>query len=260
MVQFDFHLDTGDKNVGTVYLPQSMDERIPVVIYCHGWGGNRGLTAATQSVCSALLESSSGMVAFDFYGCGDTGGSYSQMSYGRWTTNLKDIFEWVARQTWADARKIGFFARSSGTTAALRFAEESSDPAFVVSVGTCLGLFINMPDGPGRVLAGHWDALSSGGTAEVFGVPMELEFYRDFIGKAPVYELKKIRCPVFFLQGAEDNIWRRTDARLGYEILKEQGRTVKHYELAGGDHNLDQLPDQCAQGVIQWLKEIQILT
>src|SRR4029077_3834859 len=130
MNKYDFKLGQGDNNFGTVYQPDSFEKKLPVVIYCHGWGGNRTLGLSTQSLCSALIDSSAAMVAFDFFGCGDTGGNYNQMTYGRWASNLQDVFGWVSQQAWADKQKIGCFSISSGTTAALRFAENSAEVAF----------------------------------------------------------------------------------------------------------------------------------
>jgi pimeloyl-ACP methyl ester carboxylesterase len=259
MNQINFKIDKGDHNVGTVYLPDSVKRNSPVVIYCHGWGSNRSLYPSTQRLCTALRESSASMVTFDFYGCGETGGNYNRMSYGRWMSNLADVSEWVTGQDWADRQKIGCFSVSSGTTAALRFAEISREVAFVVSVATCLGLFINMPNSPARILVDRLQSLTDGGTAEVFGTHFDLDFFKDFIGNAPVYNLQDISCPVFFLQGAADNPWRRSDAWVGYLVMQKNGQTVKYLEIEGGDHGLDNVPERCTQEVVTWLKEMRFI-
>jgi dipeptidyl aminopeptidase/acylaminoacyl peptidase len=255
----DFRLESGDHNVGTVYLPDALDQKLPVAVFCHGWGGSRALNPSAQSLCSALLDLSAAVITFDFFGCGDTGGPYSEMSYGRWESNLRDVFEWVSQQDWADSQRIGCFSISSGTTAALRLAENSDRMAFVVSIATCLGLYINMPNCPGRVLAEHIDSLVDGGTADVFGVPFGLGFFKDFIGKAPIYNLGSISCPVFFLQGGADNVWRRSDAWLGYQVMQRHGLPVKYVELEDGNHGLDNVAERCAEEIVKWLEEIRIL-
>jgi pimeloyl-ACP methyl ester carboxylesterase len=259
MREFNFQIEKGDKNIGTVYLPVAFEGKIPVVIYCHGWAGTRLLNPSTKSLCFALIESSAALVTFDFWGCGDTGGNYSDMSYGRWTSNLKDILEWISHQEWADCNKIGCFGISSGTTPALRLAETGSKLAFVVSVATCLGSFIDMPNGPGKVLIDKWDALTNDETANIFEIPFKLDFFKDAVERAPVYDIRSIKCPVFFLQGKSDNVRRRSDAWIGSQLMQKYGLRVKYLEMEGGDHGLDNLPDQCAQEVIEWLKEIQIL-
>ena len=259
MKTFTFQLENNDRNHGTVYLPDNNENPLPVVVYCHGWGASQALNPSTQAVCTALLEHKAALVAFDFWGCGKTSGSYSEMSYGRWTTNLRDVFEWVAQQHWANRQKIGCFGISSGTTAALRYAIQNRDLAFVVSVATCLGSNIHMPNGPGKQMVENWDKLLGGGSVELFGVPFKLDFFKDFIGHAPVFNLRDITCPVFFLTGADDNPFRRSDAWLGYTLMKQKGLNVRYFEIEGGNHVLDNVPDICAQEAITWLKSIGVL-
>jgi pimeloyl-ACP methyl ester carboxylesterase len=259
MTRSRFVLSNGDHNAGEVYLPDRRDGRLPLVIYCHGWNGNRELRPCTQALLDRCLPAGMGMLSFDFFGCGETGGDFSQMTYGRWTANLENVVDWVVQQEWADPSRIGCLAISSGTTAALRLAAASHKLSFVISVATALGLFIDMPDGPGRTLVDNWETLTGGGTAEVFGTKFTLDFFRDFIGRAPVYDLASITCPVFFLQGMLDDPWRRSDAWLGCRILEHRGVPVKHRELEKGGHGLDEVPDQCAEEIMNWLREIRVL-
>ncbi|NOY57777.1 MAG: hypothetical protein GXO75_02435 [Calditrichaeota bacterium] len=260
MKKYDFQLENGDKNVGTVYLPDFSDRELPVVIYCHGWRATRRLFPSAQMLCTSLLTQPAAMVTFDFFGCGDTGGSPGEMSYGRWVSNLRYVFDWVAKQDWSDNKKIGCFSISSGTTVALRFAETSNDLAFVVSVATCLSVHMNMPNGPGKVFIDNFDSLVNGGTADVFRVPLDIHFFKDFIGKAPIHNLQSITCPVFFLQGSADNIYRRTDAWIGHEVMQKNNLSSKYLEMPDGNHGLDNVSEQCAGEIIEWLREIHVLS
>ena len=125
----DFQLPDGDRNVGTFHLPDDVDIPVPVMIVCHGWGGDRTPGAFRQELRDRLPESGMAVVTFDFYGCGDTGGPYGDMTYGRWTSNLADIFSWVSRQVWADVSRIGCLGISSGSTAVLRFGRQTPGAA-----------------------------------------------------------------------------------------------------------------------------------
>jgi hypothetical protein len=40
----------------------------------------------------------------------------------------------------------------------------------------------------------------------------------------------------------------------------KKGLAVKHLEIEDGDHGLDNMPERCAQEVINWLKEIRVLS
>ena len=208
----------------------------------------------------SLIKNNIAFVAFDNFGCGETGGNYSDMTYGLWAKCTEDVFDWVANKNFSDKSKIGFFSISSGTTAALRFTQNSNKPAFVISIATAITSHIGMSNGgPVKLMLDNLDDLLSGGTAEFFGTQFPLDFYLDELKNLVVYEMDKIKCPVFFLQGANDNVWRNTDAKLGYELMKQNNQLCKYYVIDDAGHGLDEKPVECTQQCIEWLKEIRIV-
>lgn len=48
-----------------------------------------------------------------------------------------------------------------------------------------------------------------------------------------VYRLHTIRCPIFSLQGDPDNVFRRSDARLGCELMRAHGLPTSYREIEG---------------------------
>lgn len=260
MYSFNFQLKNGDKNVGTVYLPNNNSYGVPTIIYCHGWGASRWLNPSTKDLLEYALANNIAFVTFDNYGCGETGGDYSKMTYQRWAKCTEDVFDWIAEQDFSDKERIGCFSISSGTTTAIRFAQNTDKPAFIISVATAISTHIGMGSGgPCKVMMDNLETLLNGGTAELFGVQFPMEFFRDEIQNTAIYSMDKIKCPVFFLQGMNDNQWRISDAKLGYKLLLENGQNTKYYEVDGGDHNLDERSEICAEKSIQWLKDINII-
>jgi pimeloyl-ACP methyl ester carboxylesterase len=254
MFSFNFKVDIGDQNVGTVYLPNDNSKNIPVVIYCHGWGGNRNLWHPTEKLCEMAINNNIAIVTFDFYGCGETGGDYSKMTYSRWKNNLSDIVSWVSSQPFADKSKIGCYAFSSGSTAALRFASEDSRLAFIISVGTCISAHIGMGGGgPAKLLADNFESLLSGGTTKIFGIDFVIEFFTDTVSKAPIHTLLQIKCPVLFLQGTADNTFRIADAKMAYQLMMYENLPVTHIEITDGKHELDNVANEAMQIVFHWL-------
>lgn len=154
----------------------------------------------------------------------------------------------------------GCFSISSGTTAAIRFAQNTDKPAFIISVATAISTHIAMGSGgPCKVMMDNLEILMNGGTAELFGVQFPMEFLRDEIQNTAIYSMDKIKCPVFFLQGADDNKWRISDAKFGYNLMFENGQNAKHFVVDGGDHGLNECSEICAEKSIEWLKEINII-
>jgi dipeptidyl aminopeptidase/acylaminoacyl peptidase len=254
----DYRLPDGDRIAGSLYLPEDRNASLPVMIVGHGWGGDRRLDPFRQELGTRLVSRSMAIITLDFYGCGETGGPYAEMTYGRWVENLADVYRWATTQPWADPARIGCLGISSGSTAALRFAREHG-AAFVISIATCLGLYISMPNSPARTFVREAEGLLRGGRAGVFGISFPLEFFRDFIGHAPVYHVDEIACPVFFLQGVKDNPFRRSDAWLGYQLRRDRDAPVRYLEIADGDHGLNSAPEESVDAILAWLETIDAL-
>ena len=256
MYTYDFRLLTGDKNIGTVYLPQEDAVNIPVIIYCHGWGGRRQLWTPTQALCDRAMSEGIALVTFDFYGCGDTGGNYSQMTYTRWKNNLSEIVSWVISQPFSDKSKIGCYAFSSGTTAALRLAAEDQRITFIVSVGTCISAHIGMgKGGPAKILADNLNRLLLGETAEIFGINFGIDFYLDTVSKAPIHFMDRISCPILFLQGLADNTFRCADAKMAFDLMTRNNPQAKvtYIPIEGGNHELDNMAEKAIGVAFEWL-------
>ena len=256
MITYDFRLTTGDLNAGTVYLPYEGAVNIPVIIYCHGWGGKRQLWTPTKALCDRAMKEQIALVTFDFYGCGETGGDYKQMTYTRWKDNLSEIVSWVKSQPFSNNEKIGCYAFSSGSTAAFRMAADDERLAFIISVGTCISTHFGMGSGgPSKLLADNLDGLMSGGTVNIFGIDFGVDFFVDAISKAPIHLMNTIKCPVLFLQGTADNTFRCADAKMAYDLImlgKSHAKTA-YRTLEGGAHELDNIADEAMRIVFEWL-------
>ena len=257
MHTYTFQLPNADKNMGTVYLPNETANNCPIMVFCHGWGGDRVLSPANKVVCDTALSQGIAFVTLDFYGCGDTGGDYSGMTYGRWAENLADLITWIEEQSFADKNKIGCYSISSGTTTALRLAAYDHRIAYVVSIATCIsGPFGMNNGGPTKKFADHCRELVNGGKQEIFGVEFALDFFADTIGNAPIHTIKNIECPVLIMQRMADNTFRLADAKMAYDLLCQAERTVKYIEIPDGDHGLGNTIDQAVEYTFSWLQEI----
>ena len=181
------------------------------------------------------------------------------MTYTRWKNNLSEIVSWVISQPFSNKNKIGCYAFSSGTTAALRLAAEDQRLAFIVSVGTCISAHIGMgKGGPAKILADNLNSLLSGETAEIFGVNFGINFYLDTVSKAPIHFMDRIKCPVLFLQGTADNTFRCADAKMAYDLMTCNNPQTKatYIPLEGGTHELDNMANEAINNTFSWLSLI----
>lgn len=249
----NFQLTVGDNNIGTVYLPNKDSKNLPVIIYCHGWGGNRQLWLPIEKLCELAIEKNFALVTFDFFGCGD----YSEMTYSRWKSNLSDIISWVIEQPFTNVNKVGCYAFSSGSTAALRLAAEDDRIAFIVSVGTCISTHFNMVNGgPAKIFADNYQKLISGGKEPLFGIDFGIKFFLDTISNAPIHIMKTIKCPTLFIQGLADNPFRCADAKMAYQLMKNENNPASYIEIANGTHGLENVINEALNHMFNWLSSV----
>ena len=78
-----FQLADGDRNVGTVYLPEERSAPVPVLAVCFGGTSDRQLYPFTVELRARLTTAGAAVVTFDFYGWGETGGDPNDWTYGR---------------------------------------------------------------------------------------------------------------------------------------------------------------------------------
>lgn len=244
-----------DFNVGdiacTAYLPVEVNGKIPLLVVCHGWGGSRRLWRLPEKVKNKVVKRGMGVVSLDFFGCGDTGGDFGEMTYEIWSQNLCDVLRYLKNTDFCDADKLGVFGFSSGSMAMLRCACGKSEPDFIISVATCATAYIGMADG------GPFKALESdAGTTMFLGKQMPKTFFKDCIDNAPSDMLESIACPTLVLQGGADNEYRIADANLAHNKITNSKLIV--YD--DGTHSLDNCASAAANDILTWFYEQNILT
>jgi dipeptidyl aminopeptidase/acylaminoacyl peptidase len=229
---------------------------------CFGSAADGQPYAFTAELCQLLTDAEAAVVVtFDFYGWGLTGGNPDDWSYGRWAASLSHVIANIGAEPWADNRRVAAVGISAGSTALLRHAIERDSMAAGICVATFPGHFLSTSEGaasgPAKMLADHLDALMAGQQIEIEGLGLVgSAFLMDAVAGAPIYRLQEVSCPILFLQGGADNIFRRTDARLGYDLLRSFGMPAGYQEISGGYHTLSNVARQGADAVLAWLREI----
>lgn len=247
-----------DYNISLQYIyPEKAKRKLPVMIFCAGWKG--AMPSKEKMMESYENDLDIVYVTFDYYATGNSAGTWSEMTYGKWAKSIKYVYDYIKSLPFVDNAKIGLRGESSGMTAAFRFAIDYENPAFIISTATAIGLYIGMPNPPPKRFV---EAAMNDPFVEKITVmkndEMNRAFCEDFMLNAPIYNLKKVKCPVFFLQGGADNISRRSDAWTGYQILRQNGNVVKYVEIENGNHGLSNIGNKMSY-VYEWVREIGVL-
>lgn len=185
----------GKRIRGRIYLPERQGEKLPIVIFCHGFGSNyrelmhHGEGFAEAGICCLF---------FDFCGGGPesfSDGGFEEMTVSTECEDLETVIGCVKALDYVDPRRVFLQGESmGGLVSAMAAARRPEDiralalwyPAFVI------------PEGARK----RYEA----GEREVFGLRLGEAFDReakdiDIYGILPAY-----RGPVLMIHGDQDEI------------------------------------------------------
>jgi alpha/beta superfamily hydrolase len=103
----NLELTVGNKLLrGCARLPEG-DGPFPVVCFYHGFSVDKvGLLRLHESFARQLTAAGFGCVRFDFYGCGESDGSFDEMRVSDEIEQGKAIYEWTSVQNFAASGRI----------------------------------------------------------------------------------------------------------------------------------------------------------
>lgn len=84
---------------GMVYLPFKNKKKIPFVIMCHGFTGSRTESMFLFVRLSRFLEKKGiGSIRFDFYGSGESDGTFDKMTFSGECKDLTSVFSFIKKE------------------------------------------------------------------------------------------------------------------------------------------------------------------
>lgn len=141
----------GESIAGVLYLPDGTPkDRLPALLYCPGWGGQRNRHSA--EICAGLAAAGFATLAFDFRGYGKSGGRHDRLIPTEQVLDIKAGVAFLATQEEVDPTRIATLGLLTGASAGLQAASE--DPAIAA-----VAAFFPFGDGERwlRSLRGAWE-------------------------------------------------------------------------------------------------------
>jgi hypothetical protein len=87
----------------------------PTVIMVHGLTGNRlGRGYHLVEFARRLARAGIACIRFDQSGCGESTGEFEQLTIPRMASDVTAVHQWAMKQSWCDAKRIGFVGLSLG--------------------------------------------------------------------------------------------------------------------------------------------------
>lgn len=221
--------NVGNQTVrGMLHLPDSA-EAVPAVLWLHGYFGDRG-EAHRMYVEGArrLAERGIASLRFDFRGCGDSDGEFSDTAIATQLEDARCALAVLRAQPGIDGDRLAVVGFSLGSAIASLLADEPglaamvhwSPVVFPVPIFARMGLYAAHPE------------LSRQGWIDANGFRVGRRFLSELAPLDPLSALAGWRKPLYVLYGAEDMVATSENAEaLIAEVPGAQGECLPH-----GDH------------------------
>ncbi len=236
-----------EKLVGIETTPSIEKEKYPTVLLVHGFGVTKEESGMFDNLAKNLSEAGFLVFRFDFSGCGESEGDYSDTSLSKLKSDLSKILEYVKSQPKVDASKIGILGQSFGTATTITLEPKAKCLVMMGSTShpkeTLIKLF-----GDGYNPDGISTRVKSNGTI----TKVKPQFWKDFDNHDLLASIKKIHSPILFIHGEKDDKVPLSEMKAYFDNANEPKEKII---IEGADHGLRPHRDKMYKIVVDWFKK-----
>lgn len=236
--------------VADLQLPDQAADRYPLVILCHGFGGERN-NHLWLPLADSLAAHGIASIRFDFNGHGESEGDFQQMTVPNEVVDARCVYEWAL----GDGRfsSMAIVGHSQGGVVTAMLAGELGTEAFRGGVVLLAPAGVLRDDAIRGTIAGqpgnHGDPLDPPEYVEVWGRRLG----RDYITTAfrlPIYETAAgYDGPACIIHGTADRVVPYT-----YGLrFHQQWRLSEYFQLERFDHGFGPDPSVAVNLTLQFL-------
>lgn len=223
----------------TLHVPEAREEeqgaRIPVVVICHGFVGNRiGTDRLFVKAAKALEESGFAVLRFDYAGCGESEGDYGQTGMGSWIDQTRYALDTVLDLDFIDHTKVALLGHSLGGAVAVATAAVDKRVNTLVLWAPVGHPFVDIVELVGRET---YDEAVTKGAVEHAGYSLSHSFFQSLAPAHPLQEAKHFAGDVFLVHGTSDPVISVDYSFLYQKVFWTRGTGLCDKEIiTGADH------------------------
>ncbi|MEA3514071.1 MAG: alpha/beta fold hydrolase [Nanoarchaeota archaeon] len=232
-----------EKLVGYKAIPSKQSSDKKIVILAHGFGYSKSEAGMFDQIAIGLNNKGYIIYRFDFSGCGESDGDYSETSLTKHKDDLKCITDFVAREEQVDKSQIGLLGMSFGTAATIAL---KPDIKAIVLLGSIAH--------PKEIISKLFDTYRPEGISEMkesdgTTTRIKSQFWQDCDSYDLLSNVSRITCPIMFIHGTKDDIVPISESMQLYENANEP-KELKTIKDAG--HGYRGHREEMLQAVVEW--------
>lgn len=212
-----------EKLSGLLFTPKTK-KKLPALIFCHGFCSSKYTKIA---LAKKISQKGFTVLIFDAAGCGESQGSFEYHTVSKYVSDLKSAVGFMEKVQNVDKKKVIIAGHSLGAMVTVIFASKYNDACMIIPIDPPCQLLKNR--GPNSHL-GNSELLKKWKMKGSYIFAVRINAKREnrklsfsFIADGKKYNLmksiKKVKCPVIFIQGDSDR-----------QVLPEE--TKKLYKMA----------------------------
>lgn len=206
----------------------------PAVLILHGFtGSSHEAHRIFVDAARALVDRGIGALRIDFRGSGNSEGHFGDMTLKGELADAHAALRWLRRQPEVDRKRIGLLGMSMGGLISLHTL--ATDHA--VKAATLWN-----PAVQPKVLRAAWltperkKQVAKTGIAEYGGWALGREFLNDLISFDPAAIITRVKTPVCFVLGTNDQTCNPAGSEKYCQIMRKAGQDVAMAKVSGADH------------------------
>lgn len=218
-------------------LHKPVERPFPLVLCCHGFGGNKsGKNRLWVMFAEELLRQGVGTFRFDFRGCGDSEGLFSQMTIESCVSDALVALQCMEEHPEVDNSALGIAGTSLGAAIAVLTAcqaQKFQSMSLWAAVANALQWKSQWE---------HFAKIQDAYEADPFLEGEEKgacrEFFQQFLHMRPdksLQDLKKV--PLLHIHGEKDEVVNLSHAEFYQKYRQEALAETKFMTLASADHS-----------------------
>lgn len=177
------------------------DNKLPVVILCHGFGYFKEEDGLFTEEASRLAAKGYACYYFDFSGCGESAGNYSQTSLTKLAQDLHAVYHYITQLNYIDSSNVSFIGHSFGTC--VINAAQITNVKRVVLGGAPFYPYETIK----KLFSGfNENGISTRQATSERTRTMGPQFWEDLKHYKPETLIGNFTCPILFIHGKQDDI------------------------------------------------------
>lgn len=200
--KFEIINKANEKLVCIEVLPSPPDgKRFPLVILCHGYGYFKEEDGIFTEIAQRLSKAGYAVYYFDFSGCGESEGDYSQTTLTKLVSDLKSVVKAVAAYDYIDENELSLISHSYGSNVVI--AAQILGVKRIAMSGSFANAF--------KVLSRLFPSFNENGVSTRDSTSPRAgkigpQFWNDIKSYDIPDLIKNFDCPILFIHGKLDTI------------------------------------------------------